>query len=579
MFDLKITGGTVVDGTGAEPFVADVGVIGGTIASIRRGRRLDGPAHEIIDATGMIVTPGFVDIHTHYDGQATWDERLEPSSNHGVTTVVTGNCGVGFAPVRPGAEDWLIQLMEGVEDIPGTALHEGLSWGWETFPQYLDVLEARRWSVDVGTQIAHGPVRAYVMGARGARNEPADAGEIDAMSSLVRDALEAGALGFSSSRVMVHRSMDGQQVPGTFADEAELFGIARALRDSGSGVFQLAPAGVDGEGPSRVNGEVDWMRRLSIEMGIPITFSMLEVYAQPDLWRSVMDESIAALTSGARLVPQIAVRPFGMLIGFASYHPFAKRPTFKKLAERLAYPDLVAELSRPDVRGAILSEDDLPSQPDVPFDGMSTTLRRLAHRLFVLGDIPDYEPTEGMSAVALGRGDPLGFIYDTMLERDGSTFFLFPFFNYAKGNHDAIREMMLHPAGVSGLSDGGAHCRMICDASYPTSLLTHWARDRTRGPGLPLELVVKMQTSDTARLFGLNDRGLVAEGKKADLNVIDHHALTLHHPRPVFDLPAGGGRLLQDATGYVATIVSGEVTRRSGRDTGKRPGRLLRGAR
>ena len=576
MLDMKVTGGTVIDGTGTERFVGDVGIKNGTIVQVRRDEGLaEAPATETIDARGKLVTPGFVDIHTHFDGQATWDDLLEPSSQHGVTTVVVGNCGVGFAPVRPGSEDWLISLMEGVEDIPGTALHEGMTWGWESFPEYLDVLESRRWSVDVGTQIAHGPVRAYVMGDRGAKNEKATPVDIAAMARLVREAVDAGALGFSTSRVMVHRSMDGEQVPGTFAEEDELFALGRAVKDGGQAVFQLAPAGVDGEDPGRTASEVSWMRRMSTDLDLAVTFSMLEVFAHPDLWRRMMDESIKANESGARLAPQIAVRPFGMLIGFASYHPFAKRPTFKALADRLPYDELVPMLGKPEVRQAILSEEDLPIEPTVPFDGMALTLRRLAHRLFVIGDVPDYEPTPDMSATALGGDDPLAFVYDTMLQRQGTEFLLMPFFNYAKGNQDGTREMMLHPAGVSGLSDGGAHCRMICDASFPTYLLTHWARDRSRGPGLPLEYVVKMQTRDTAMLYGLTDRGVLAEGKKADFNVIDHAGLCLHHPRPAFDLPAGGGRLLQDASGYEATVVSGVVTRRHGKDTGERPGRLL----
>lgn len=578
-FDLKIVGGTIVDGTGADRFVGDIAITGGRIAAIARHGRLDGEAATVIDATDRIVTPGFVDVHTHYDGQATWDELLEPSSLHGVTTVVTGNCGVGFAPVRPGYEARLIALMEGVEDIPGTALHEGMTWGWESFPEFLDVLDQRRWSVDIGTQIGHGPLRAYVMGERGARNEPARTDDIAQMARLVREALDAGALGFSSSRVDGHMSSDGEPVPGTFAADDELFGIARALHDANTGVFELAPTGIDGMRPDAASTELEWMRRLSIELGVPVTFALLQVFTRPNLWRQLMDESLAANQSGARLVPQIAARPFGMLVGFSSYHPFAKRPTFQALADRLPYPELIAALGDRAVRDTILSEADLPPRPKVPFDNMAGMFQHLLRRLYVLGDDPDYEPTEAASVLALGRRDPLGFVYDTMLARDGSTFLLMPFFNYADENHDAIREMLLHPAGISGLSDGGAHCRMICDASYPTTLLAHWARDRQRGPRLSLESVVRMQTRDTAELFGLTDRGVIAEGKRADLNVIDFAHLRLHHPRPAFDLPANGNRLMQDVTGYDATIVAGAITRRHGVDTGARPGRLIRGQR
>jgi N-acyl-D-aspartate/D-glutamate deacylase len=582
MFDLKIVGGTIVDGTGADRFTGDIGVRDGKIVAVKRGGGLEGEAAETIDATGKVVAPGFVDVHTHYDGQATWDEVLEPSSQHGVTTIVAGNCGVGFAPVRPGSEDWLISLMEGVEDIPGTALHEGMTWGWESFPEYLDVLDTKKWSIDIGTQVAHGAVRAYVMGDRGAKNDPATADDIEAMARIVRESIEAGALGVSTSRVLGHRAMDGEPVPGTFAAEDELFGIGRAIVAGGGGVFELAPAGADGQDLIRAPKEVDWMGRLSKEAGLPVSFALLEVRAEPELWRELMEESIKAIDNGARLFPQIAIRPFGMLIGFASNHPFAKRPTFKDLADRLPYDELVVELAKPVVRDAILGEADLPPDPTIQFDSLPGSLQHMASWLYVLGDKPDYEPTNEMTlenqAKAAGL-DPMSYAYDLMLRNQGQSYLIAPFFNYAYENHDVIREMMLHPAGVSGLSDGGAHCRMICDASYPTYLLTHWARDRKRGEGLPLEFVIKKQTHDTAQLYGLTDRGVIAEGKKADLNVIDHERITLHHPRSANDLPAGGRRLLQDASGYEATIVSGAVTRRNGKDTGARPGRLVRGTR
>ena len=580
MYDLKIVGGEIVDGTGRARTVGDVGVTDGVIVDV--GLHLEGEARETVDAHGLVVTPGFVDIHTHYDGQATWDDLLEPSSQHGVTTIVTGNCGVGFAPVRPGSEDWLIALMEGVEDIPGTALHEGMTWGWESFPEYLDVLDTKSWSIDIGTQVAHGAIRAYVMGERGARNEPASSDDIEAMAQLVRDAVAAGALGCSTSRVLSPRAMDGEPVPGTFAAEDELFGLGRAVKAAGGAVFELAPAGADGQDALAGRTEVDWMRRLSTELDLPVSFALLELRSDPDLWRELMDESIKANEAGARLVPQIAVRPFGMLIGFGSNHPFAKKPTFKALADSLPYAELIQELRKPEVRERILGEDDLPPDPTVQFDTLPGSLQHMASMLYFLGDVPDYEPTPDQTLAARAEAlgvDPMALAYDAMLERDGQTFLLAPFFGYAHGDHDAIREMMLHPAGVSGLSDGGAHCRMICDASYPTFLLTHWARDRKRGDGLPIEHVVKMQSADTAALYGLNDRGVLAVGKKGDVNVIDHANLTLHHPRPAFDLPAGGRRLLQDASGYEATIVNGVVTRRHGQDTGARPGRLVRGAR
>ena len=582
MFDLKITGATVVDGTGSDRFVGDVAVKDGTIVEVRRGGGIDGDAAETIDATGMVVAPGFVDIHTHYDGQATWDEVLEPSTAHGVTTVVTGNCGVGFAPVRPGSEDWLISLMEGVEDIPGTALSEGMTWGWESFPEYLDSLERRRFSIDVGTQVAHGAVRAYVMGERGAKNQPATPEDIDAMAVIVRDAVEAGALGFSTSRTLAHRAIDGEPVPGTFAAEDELFGLGRAMAAGGGAVFELAPAGTAGEDVIGAKREIEWMCRLAGEIEMPVSFALVQVAAAPTLWREQMDESLRAIDRGAPVYPQIAARPFGMLIGFPSYHAFSKRPTFLALADRLPFAELAHELAKPEVRAAILSEPDLPIDPAAIFDAMNLLVQGSLDKLFILGNPPDYEPTPERTvaaAAAQAGADPLELLYDLFLENDGQSLLMLPFFNYEDGNHDAIREMLTHPAGVSGLSDGGAHCRMICDASYPTFLLTHWARDRTRGERLPLEHVVKKQSHDTARLFGLDDRGVIDAGKKADLNIIDLDNLTLHLPRAAHDLPAGGMRLLQGASGYAATIVSGIVTRRDGRDTGARPGQLLRGRR
>ena len=580
MFDLKIEGGTIVDGTGADRYRGDIGIRDGAIVAI--GPKVEGDARRTIDATGRIVTPGFVDIHTHYDGQVTWDDLLEPSSGHGVTTIVMGNCGVGFAPVEPGKEEWLIQLMEGVEDIPGAALSEGIQWEWESFPEYLDALDKKRTAVDFGAQIAHGAVRGYVMGERGSRNEPATPEDIAAMRRLVREAVEAGALGVSTSRVLGHRAMDGEPVPGTFAAEDELYGLGYALQDAGTGVFELAPAGADGQDLVNARKEVDWMRRLSAEIGRPVTFALVQNMTEPDLWREIMDESIEAAKEGANLRPQISGRPFGLLIGLQTYHAFAKRPTFKALQEKTSsFEELASRLRDPDVKAAILSEDDLPPEEGNIFDGMSFIVRESLDKIYVLGDPPDYEPTDDktVTAMAKSRGvDPLELLYDLFLEQDGRAMLLMPVFNYAAGDCEAIREQLTHPYGVSGLSDGGAHCGMICDASIPTFLLTHWARDRSRGEKLELEWVVQKQSRETARLFGLDDRGSLEVGQKADLNVIDFENLALRSPRLDHDLPAGGRRLLQEAEGYDYTIVSGEVTRENGKDTGARPGRLIRGA-
>lgn len=586
MFDLKITGGTVVDGTGAQRYRADIGIKDGKIVEVLRrdadSPGLTGQAAETIDATGHVVAPGFVDIHTHYDGQVSWDSLLEPSSGHGVTTVVTGNCGVGFAPVRPGTEDWLIKLMEGVEDIPGTALTEGITWGWETYPEYLDTIGKQQFAIDVGSQVAHGAIRAYAMGERGARNEPATPEDIKAMGRLVTEAVEAGALGFSTSRTLAHVAMDGEPVPGTFAAEEELFGLGRAMAAGGQAVFELAPQGAAGEDIVGPKKELDWMRRLSREIDRPVSFALIQVDADPNLWREQLDVSAAAHAEGSRLHPQIAARPFGMMIGFQGHHGFTHRPTYRRLKAECGREELAQRLADPAVKAAILSEDDVPLDPTMLFDGMFAMVQHSLGRLYALGNPPDYEPTPDrtVAAIAAARGaDPLSTLYDLMLENDATAMLMLPLFNYADGNHDAIREMMLHPAGVLGLSDGGAHCGMICDASYPTFLLTHWARDRRRGEKLSLEYVIRKQSRDTAHLFGLTDRGTIEPGKKADINVIDLNALTLHPAAMAYDLPAGGRRILQGASGYAATIVSGTVTRRKDVDTGARPGRLVRGAR
>ena len=586
MYDMKIVGGTVVDGTGADRYRADIGIKGGKIVEVRRRTngddQLSGDAAETIDATARIVAPGFVDIHTHYDGQASWDSLLEPSSGHGVTTIVAGNCGVGFAPVRPGSEEWLIKLMEGVEDIPGTALTEGMTWGWETYPEYLDVIDKQQFAVDIGSQVAHGAVRAYAMGERGARNEPATPDDIAAMSRLVREAIEAGALGFSTSRTIAHQAMDGEPVPGTFAAEDEVFGLGRAMAAGGQAVFELAPQGAAGEDIVAPKKELEWMQRLGAEIERPLSFALIQVDADPNLWREQLDISAAAHAAGSQLYPQVAARPFGMLLGFPGHHGFTHRPTYRKLKARCSHQELAHRLAEPAVKAAILSEDDLPIDPSLLFDGMFMLVKHSLDRIYHLGDPPDYEPTPDctVAAIARERGeDPMHTLYDLMLEADAGSMLMLPFFNYADGNHDAIREMLTHPAGVLGLSDGGAHCNLICDASFSTFLLTHWARDRHRGEKLPLEYLVRKQSRDTAHLFGLTDRGTIELGKKADINVIDMNALRLLPARMAYDLPAGGQRLVQGASGYAATIVSGAVTRRDGVDTGARPGRLVRGVR
>jgi N-acyl-D-aspartate/D-glutamate deacylase len=573
MHDLVVRGGTVVDGTGAEARTADVAVTDGKVAEVGK---VDTKGRQEIDADGQLVTPGWVDIHTHYDGQATWDDVLAPTAWHGVTTLVMGNCGVGFAPAKPDRHDWLIGLMEGVEDIPGSALSEGMTWGWETFPEYLDALDRRRWPVDVGTQVAHGAVRAYVMGERGARNEPATPEDIAAMKEIVKEAIAAGALGFSTSRTIAHTAIDGEPVPGTFAAEDELFGIGTALGELGTGVFELAPAGSAGEDVITPAKEVAWMRKLSAAIGRPVTFAMLQVDAAPDLWRELMDESLAAADEGAALWPQVAGRATGMLTGhFTSYCLFDVIPAYRVLKQRgLPQEELVAALRDPEVRRSIVDW-----QPDATVEAQ---LKKAFESTYMLGIPPDYEPSAERSlagiAAATGRR-PVEVAYDTMLEDDGRALLYLPILNYASGSLEPAREMLLHPRAALGLSDGGAHCGVICDASQPTFMLTHWARDRSRGEKLPLPWVVKKQTHDTARLYGLGDRGTLEPGMVGDLNVIDHERLQLTNPRVARDLPAGGARLLQGAEGYTATVKGGTVTFADGEDTGERPGRLLRGAR
>jgi N-acyl-D-aspartate/D-glutamate deacylase len=576
MTDLLIRGGTVVDGTGAPPREADVAIRDGRIEAVGGGL---GPARETIDARGRIVTPGWVDIHTHYDGQATWDSLLTPSCWHGVTTVVMGNCGVGFAPVHPGQEDFLIGLMEGVEDIPGTALAAGMKWGWESFPEYLDVLESIPHVLDVGTQVPHGAVRTYVMGERGARNEPATPEDIRDMAAIVKEAVEAGALGFSTSRTIVHRAVDGEPVPGTFAAEDELFGIGEVLADLGRGIFELAPAGAMGEDLAAPEKEVAWMRRLSAKIRRPVSFALAQHDIDARQYRRILELCREANEAGALLTPQVGSRPTMLLIGHQTFHPFSNRPSYRKL-EALPLGERVAKLRDPTVRRRILSEKSEDTDPRLAV--VMTLIEQGLHKIFPLGDPPDYEPPPEASirAIAEREGrDPFEVLYDRMLDLDGRQLLMLAILSYSDGDLEALREMLQHPDSAFGLGDGGAHCGAICDASMTTFLVTHWARDRKRGPRLPIEWVVRKMTRDTADLYGLRDRGVLEPGRKADLNVIDWDRLQLALPQLAFDLPAGARRLVQRAHGYDATIVAGQVTFRDGEHTGALPGRLLRGSR
>lgn len=581
MFDIIIRRGTIVDGTGSARFAGDIAITDGVIVEV--SDRIVGEATEEIDASGKLVTPGFIDIHTHYDGQVSWDTLLEPSSGHGVTTVVVGNCGVGFAPVRPGREEWLVQLMEGVEDIPGTALHEGINWEWETFPEYLDAIDSRRYAVDVAAYVPHGAVRGYVMGDRGARNEDATAEDIAEMARIVAEARKAGAVGFSTSRTMGHKAKDGQPVPGTFASQEELFAMARALESAGGGIFEIAPevlpSGDETQPTMSLMEEVKWMGDMALNTQLKVTYLLLQYATMPNTWKEALDYSSEIVKKGGFLRPQVAARPFGMMVGWAGYHPFSKRPTFIKLADELNMGELRAELARDDVRAQILAEEDLPVDMNVQFDGLGIRLGQIPQLVYAMGDGTDYEPTPEMSVKALADAAGVStheMFYDLLNENDGTAFLMFPTLNYVGENHDVIYEMLTHPVAINGLADGGAHVRMICDASIPTYLLTHWARDRARGKKISVEEAVRLQTTETADVLGLHDRGAIAAGKRADINIIDFENLRINPPHEADDLPAGGRRLLQSADGYVATIVNGVVTRRDGADTGARPGRLVR---
>ena len=569
MHDLVIRNGLVVDGTGATARRADVAIDDGVVSAVGEVNDL---GREELDASGKLVTPGFVDIHTHFDGQVTWDPLLTPSFWHGVTTVVMGNCGVGFAPAAPNRRDWLIGLMEGVEDIPGSALAEGMEWGWESFPEYLDFLERLPKAIDIGTQVPHGAVRAYVMGDRGARNEDANPEDIQEMAAIVREGLEAGALGFSTSRTLAHRAIDGEPVPGTFAAEDELFGIGQALKDLGTGIYEVAPAGVTGDDANAPELEIAWMRKLSAEIDRPVSFAMVQYDNDPDAWRDALDRSLEALEDGAELYPQVAARGISLLLTLRGRHPFIHSPSYREL-DQLDWSERAAAMRDPQRRERILSEVDAP---DAALGFI------MWDKLFPMADPPNYEPAADQSVAALAEAagrTPLEFAYDFLCQDDGEHVLFAPLFNYANGNLDATREMMLHPRVAMGLSDGGAHCGVICDAGMPTFMLTHWTRDRSRGEKLPLEWIVKRMTNDTAELYGLRDRGTLEVGKKGDVNVIDYDALQLEQPEAVHDLPTGAMRLIQKSRGYVATIVSGEVISRDGEETGARPGQLIRGAR
>jgi N-acyl-D-amino-acid deacylase len=575
MHDLVIRGGLVVDGTGAPARTADVAVSEGLIAEVGP---VTGPARREVEADGLLVTPGFVDIHTHYDGQATWDPHLTPSCWHGVTTAVLGNCGVGFAPVRPDGHEALVELMEGVEDIPGTALSAGMTWGWETFAEYLDTLDSQPHALDIGTQIPHAAIRSYVMGGR-ARDDAND-DDIAAMARALTEGLHAGALGFSTGRTAGHRTVHGESVPGTYAAQDELSALVGAVRSAGHGVVEVVPSGVGGliagDADDAMDAELDWMVELGLQSRVPLTFLAMQQDRDIDRWKPWFERARAANQKGARIRPQVACRCFGVLMGHQSrLNPFRHRATYRTIAG-LPLVERVKALRQPEVRQAIL--DDAPDHTG-PF-AMDQIGRRAFDRLFPLGRELDYEPVAEASVGSIARRegrDPWEVGYDAMLGSEGRDFLLLPLLNYGGDSYDGLAEMMDDPMTVQGLGDGGAHVGLVCDASMTTYLVSYWTRDRSRGRRIPLETAVRRLTRDPAHLYGLLDRGVVEPGRKADLNLIDYEHLRLLHPEEVTDLPGDAGRLIQRSEGYVSTLVSGEEIVASGELTDARPGQVLRG--
>ena len=567
MCDLLVRGGTIVDGSGGEPFAGDVAIRDGVIVSVGA---FTGEAREVIDATGLTVTPGFVDIHTHYDGQAIWSEELSPSSSHGVTTVVIGNCGVGFAPCRDADHDRLIRLMEGVEDIPGVVMAEGLSWDWESFPDYLNALEARPRDIDVAALLPHSPLRVFVMGERGAQREAATADDLERMQALTREALDAGAIGFATSRLLIHRTKAGENIPSYQADVEELKAIAGAMRDADTGVLQMV---LDAPFSSWTD-ELAHLLTVAKAAGRPATFTLGTSNTGEPVWQDALRICEEANEQGLKISPQILPRPVGMICGFElSSHPFSLCPSYEAIAA-LPLDQQLPHLRDPEFRAKLVAEK--------PHDGHPLAMMtRNWDWIFPLSDPPNYEPPAESSVGAQARSldiTPEEVAYDLLMNGgDGKGMLYNTLGNFYNGRLDTIHDLITHPDTVMGLGDGGAHYAAICDASYPTFLLTYWTRDRD-GPGLSIPQAVQALTSRPAETMGLRDRGRIAPGYKADINIIDLNALHLHAPQVRYDLPGGGRRLDQKATGFVATIVSGEVIRRSDDATGARPGRLVRGA-
>jgi len=582
MYDTIIKNGTIYDGSGGEPVQGDIAITAGRIDAVGD---VSGQARETLDADGTIVTPAWVDIHTHYDGQVTWDSEMNPSASHGVGTIVMGNCGVGFAPVAGGGEQDLIDLMEGVEDIPGTALHEGMPWGaWQSYPEYLDFLASREYAVNITSLIAHGAVRNFVMGEKGRTNQAATAGDLAKMGKIVEEALRAGAVGFSTSRILGHRSIQGEPVPGTFANDTEVMVIAQALKRARKGLFQIIPSSTLGPGRegfeehASLEQEIDLIARVSRESGRPATFTLFQIDDWADKWRQAIDQVRQANTKGAKVYPQVGSRPTGLVFGPLTYHPWMLKPTFQRLRS-LPVDDRLVELRKPEVRRAILAEEN-----EIDGVAMGSMEYGVAHldlnfeQTFMLDSQSTYEPgrEESFAAIASEQNiAPEALLYDHLMGAPDRLAIMF-FTNYTDYSLDAVRQMQLDDATVTGLSDAGAHVSLIFDAVNPTYQLSYWTRDRRRGETLPLSYVIHRATRKNAQLFGFDDRGLIAPGMKADVNVIDYDNLRLGELAIRQDLPAGGVRLMQGATGYIATLIDGVRTRDHDQDTGARPGRLIR---
>ena len=580
MSNILIQNANLVDGTGAPARLADVLVDAGKIAAIEEPGRIPPDGVEVIDAKGLLLTPGFVDVHTHYDGQVTWDPILTPSSWHGVTTVVMGNCGVGFAPAKADERGWLIELMEGVEDIPGTALHEGIKWDWESFPEYLDALDKLPRTLDIATQIPHGALRVYVMGKRGADQEPATGEDLDRMAALVKEAVEAGALAFSTNRLPGHTSIHGDPVPGTFAPAEELTRMAQAVVDGGGEILQVVPAGAGNEEAGAIPREVDLYAEISLATGATVTFSAPQNHPYPDEWREVMAKCRAAFAKGAKVIPQVLSRGSGLMLSLDTFNPFSYTEAYQAIPSE-PHEDRIAALRDPSNREAILTAA-TENNPSMMILGPAL------HSTFAMEEGVVFEPdvSDSIGARAEASGvEPMELIYDTMVDlaeqsTDGKTRVLAVFFSgYAEGNLDAVEIMMRDEISVLGLGDGGAHCSMICDASWPAFVLQHWVRDRTRGAKIGIEEAVKMMSKEGADLYGLGDRGTIEVGKRADVNVIDLDEVELQLPEVIDDLPTGASRIVQRAKGIKFTLCAGEVTFRDGEPTGARPGRLIRGKR